>query len=112
MDTAVLDEKEVICWQSDNSVRYVEIDRVTTVWWSSSTINNVQNCAPEPYQIKQKTKLTKARRIQLSNANQNESKKEFKIENVLETTERNQNSFTCFRKSKNQCIYNEIRKRF
>lgn len=32
MDTAVLDEKEVICWQSDNSVRYVEVDRVTTVW--------------------------------------------------------------------------------
>lgn len=67
MDTAVLDEKEVICWQSDNSVRYVEIDRVTTVWWSSSTTYNVQNCAPEPKlkQIKLKTKLTKARRIQL-----------------------------------------------
>lgn len=24
--------KEVICWHSDNSVRYVEVDRVTTVW--------------------------------------------------------------------------------
>lgn len=24
--------KEVICWPHDNSVRYVEVDRVTTVW--------------------------------------------------------------------------------
>ncbi len=32
MDTATFDEKDVICWQSDNSVRYVEVDRVTTVW--------------------------------------------------------------------------------
>jgi hypothetical protein len=24
--------KEVICWHSDNSVRYEEVDRVTTVW--------------------------------------------------------------------------------
>lgn len=31
-ETAIIDEKEVICWQSDNSVRYVEVDRVTTVW--------------------------------------------------------------------------------
>lgn len=31
-DTAIIDEKEVICWHSDNSVRYVEVDRVTTVW--------------------------------------------------------------------------------
>lgn len=32
-DTAIIDEKGVICsWHSDNSVRYVEIDRVTTVW--------------------------------------------------------------------------------
>lgn len=31
-DTQIIDEKEVICWHSDNSVRYVEVDRVTTVW--------------------------------------------------------------------------------
>lgn len=31
-DTAVFGDKEVICWHSDNSVRYVEVDRVTTVW--------------------------------------------------------------------------------
>lgn len=31
-DTAIIDEKGVICWHSDNSVRYVEVDRVTTVW--------------------------------------------------------------------------------
>lgn len=31
-DTAIVDEKGVICWHSDNSVRYVEVDRVTTVW--------------------------------------------------------------------------------
>lgn len=35
-ETAIMDGKEVICWHSDNSVRYVEIDRVTTVWQSSS----------------------------------------------------------------------------
>lgn len=32
MDTAVFDEKDFISWQNDNSVRYVEVDRVTTVW--------------------------------------------------------------------------------
>lgn len=31
-DTAIIDEKGVISWHSDNSVRYVEVDRVTTVW--------------------------------------------------------------------------------
>lgn len=52
MDTAVLEEKEVICWQNDNSVRYVEIDRVTTVWpLSTSTSKFVQNCAPELFKI-------------------------------------------------------------
>jgi hypothetical protein len=31
--------KEVICWHSDNSVRYVEVDRVTTVWqWHTSAL--------------------------------------------------------------------------
>lgn len=34
-DTAIFDEKEVICWPSEDSVRYVEVDRVTTVWLAS-----------------------------------------------------------------------------
>lgn len=33
-ETAIIDGKEVICWQNDSSVRYVEVDRVTTVWRS------------------------------------------------------------------------------
>lgn len=31
-DTAIIEEKGVICWHSDSSARYVEVDRVTTVW--------------------------------------------------------------------------------
>lgn len=31
-DTAIIDEKGIICWHSDSSARYVEVDRVTTVW--------------------------------------------------------------------------------
>lgn len=48
MDTATFDEKDVICWQSDNSVRYVEVDRVTTVWLPTiDQIHNfAQNCLP------------------------------------------------------------------
>lgn len=37
-ETAIIDGKEVICWQNDSSVRYVEVDRVTTVWRSSPLI--------------------------------------------------------------------------
>lgn len=67
MDTAVLDEKEVICWQSDNSVRYVEIDRVTTVW--CSTAPNVQNCAPElKLRLKLKQKIIKQISKRMRNA--------------------------------------------
>lgn len=37
-ETAIIDGKEVICWQSDSSVRYVEVDRVTTVWRPSTAM--------------------------------------------------------------------------
>lgn len=32
-ESSLFEEKEVICWHSDGSVRYVEVDRVTTVWY-------------------------------------------------------------------------------
>lgn len=47
MDTATFDEKDVICWQSDNSVRYVEVDRVTTVWLLTAII--AQDCLSSLY---------------------------------------------------------------
>lgn len=37
-ETAIIDGKEVICWHSDSSVRYVEVDRVTTVWRSPTVV--------------------------------------------------------------------------
>jgi len=39
-ETAIIDGKEVICWHSDSSVRYVEVDRVTTVWRSPSSTSS------------------------------------------------------------------------
>lgn len=39
-ETAIIDGKEVICWHSDSSVRYVEVDRVTTVWRSPSSMSS------------------------------------------------------------------------
>lgn len=45
-DTAIIEEKGVICWHSDSSARYVEVDRVTTVWRriQRSTQNWVNRC--------------------------------------------------------------------
>jgi hypothetical protein len=38
--------KEVICWHSDNSVRYEEVDRVTTVWQRRSHLRaGIRNSA-------------------------------------------------------------------
>lgn len=31
-DSSLFGDKEVICWHSDGSGRYLEVDRVTTVW--------------------------------------------------------------------------------
>lgn len=109
MDTAVLDEKEVICWQSDNSVRYVEIDRVTTVW--CSTTSNVQNCAPEqtpPQQEYQETEteITTTTTTNATAKRNNETiKKPNKQKgNTFSKSKPKSKSFTCFL----NCIYKKV----
>lgn len=61
-DTAIVDEKGVICWHSDNSVRYVEVDRVTTVWrlrrrnvpnWQTTVRNILPNYLLISYTVRQ-----------------------------------------------------------